>query len=85
MTTINGMQAVTFDGDDYFEGPTTVSGLQGSSNRTPIKGQYIGFLDDLFVEPEFRGQKIAQKLISHLKSLSKANNWGGIRWITHSS
>lgn len=51
----------------------------------PIKGQYIGFLDDLFVEPKFRGQKIAQKLISHLKLLSKANNWNGIRWITHSS
>jgi len=51
----------------------------------PIKGQYIGFLDDLFVEPEFRGQQIAQKLISYLKSLSKTNNWNGIRWITHSS
>ena len=51
----------------------------------PVKGQYIGFLDDLFVEPEFRGQKIAQKLIGHLKSLSTANNWDGIRWITHSS
>ena len=51
----------------------------------PIKGQYIGFLDDLFVEPDFRGKKIAQKLITHLKSLSKANNWDGIRWITHSS
>jgi ribosomal protein S18 acetylase RimI-like enzyme len=51
----------------------------------PIKGQYIGFLDDLFVKPEFRSQKIAQKMISHLKSLSKANNWNGIRWITHSS
>jgi ribosomal protein S18 acetylase RimI-like enzyme len=51
----------------------------------PIKAQYIGFLDDLFVEPNFRGQKIAQKLITHLKSLSKANNWDGIRWITHSS
>ena len=51
----------------------------------PIKGQYIGFLDDLFVEPEFRCQQIAQKLISHLKSLSKDNNWDGIRWITHSS
>ena len=38
----------------------------------PIKGQYIGFLDDLFVEPESRGQKIAQKLISHLKSLSES-------------
>ena len=51
----------------------------------PIKGEYVGFLDDLFVQQEFRGKKIAQKLISHLKSLSKANNWKGIRWITHSS
>ena len=51
----------------------------------PIKGQYIGFLDDLFVEPDFRVQKIAQTLINHLKSLSKTNNWDGIRWITHSS
>ena len=51
----------------------------------PIKGKYIGFLDDLFVKPEMRGQKIAQKLINHLKSLSKFNNWDGIRWITHSS
>ena len=51
----------------------------------PITGQYICFLDDLFVEPEFRGQQIAQKLISQLKSLSQANNWDGVRWITHSS
>ena len=51
----------------------------------PIKGQYIGFLDDLFVEPEFRGQQIAQKLISYLKSLSKAKTWTVIRWITLSS
>ena len=51
----------------------------------PIKGQYIGFLDDLFVEPNFRGQKIAQKLINYLKALSKDNNWDGIRWITHFS
>tara|TARA_B110000263_G_scaffold183197_1_gene160822 strand:+ start:150 stop:587 length:438 start_codon:yes stop_codon:yes gene_type:complete len=51
----------------------------------PLKGQYIGFLDDLFVEPNYRGQKIGQKLIEYLKSLSKANNWCGIRWTTHSS
>ena len=25
----------------------------------PINGQYIGFLDDLFVEPNFRRKKIA--------------------------
>tara|TARA_B100001057_G_C22326898_1_gene747912 strand:- start:148 stop:585 length:438 start_codon:yes stop_codon:yes gene_type:complete len=51
----------------------------------PIKGQYVGFLDDLFVLPNYRRQKIAQKLINHLKFLSKENNWNGIRWITHSS
>ena len=51
----------------------------------PIKGQYVGFLDDLFVEPDFRRKKIAKKLIAHLKSLTKTNNWSGIRWITHSS
>ncbi|MSP11115.1 MAG: GNAT family N-acetyltransferase [Pelagibacteraceae bacterium] len=51
----------------------------------PIKAKYIGFLDDLFVDPDFRGQKIAQKLINHLKSLSNSNNWDGIRWTTHSS
>jgi GNAT superfamily N-acetyltransferase len=51
----------------------------------PLKGQYMCFLDDLFVEPNYRGQKIAQKLIKYLKSLSKTNNWCGIRWITHSS
>ena len=51
----------------------------------PLKGQYVGFLDDLFVEPNYRGQKIAQKLIKYLKSLSKDNNWCGIRWTTHSS
>ena len=45
----------------------------------------IGFLDDLFVDEHFRGQKIAQKLIKYLESLSKENNWNGIRWITHSS
>ena len=51
----------------------------------PIKGKYICFLDDLFVDENFRGQKIAQKLIKYLESLSKKNNWEGIRWITHSS
>ena len=51
----------------------------------PLKGKNIGFLDDLFVDPNFRGKKIAQKLIIHLKSISKDNNWDSIRWTTHSS
>ena len=51
----------------------------------PLKGEYIGFLDDLFVDPDFRRQKIGLKLINYLKSLSKLNNWDGIRWTTHYS
>jgi len=51
----------------------------------PLKGKYIGFLDDLFVDPNFRGKKIGQKLIIALKDISKSNDWQVIRWITHSS
>ena len=51
----------------------------------PIEGEYFGFIDDLFVDPDFRGKKVAKKIMSHLKSLSLENNWGGIRWITNSS
>ena len=40
----------------------------------PIKGKHICFLDDLFVDENFRGQKIAQKLIKYLETLSKDNN-----------
>ena len=51
----------------------------------PIKGGYIGFLDDLFVDPGFRRQKIGQKLIKHLKEMTITNDWQTIRWITHSN
>ena len=51
----------------------------------PLKGKYIGFLDDLFVDPNFRGKKIGQKLIIALKDIAKSNDWQVIRWITHSN
>ena len=51
----------------------------------PLKGKYIGFLDDLFVDSNFRGKKIGQKLIIALKDIAKSNDWQVIRWITHSS
>ena len=51
----------------------------------PLKGKYIGFLDDLFVDPNFRRKKIGEKLIIALKDMAKPNDWQVIRWITHSS
>ena len=49
----------------------------------PLKGQDIGFLDDLFVEPIHRGKKIGEKLLNELKNISKSKGWNLIRWLTH--
>ena len=32
----------------------------------PLKGKYIGFLDDLFVDPKYRGQRIGEKILDEL-------------------
>ena len=49
---------------------------------SPLKGKYIGYLDDIFVDPEYRGQKIGEKLLDKIKEISKANNWNLVRWQT---
>ena len=48
----------------------------------PLKGNYVGFLDDLFVDPNYRGKKIGEKLLNELKKISKSKGWDLIRWIT---
>ena len=50
----------------------------------PLRGHDIGFLDDLFVDPKYRGQKIGEKILNELKIISKSKGWNLIRWITHS-
>ena len=49
---------------------------------SPLRGKNIGFLDDLFVHPNFRGRKIAEEIINKLNEISKEIGWGLIRWIT---
>ena len=49
---------------------------------SPLRGQDIGFLDDLFVDPKHRGQKIGKKLLNKIKEISKANDWNLVRWQT---
>ena len=48
----------------------------------PLTGKDIGFLDDLFVEPKYRGQKIGEKILNELKKISNSKGWNLIRWIT---
>ena len=49
---------------------------------SPLKGKYIGYLDDIFVDPEYRGQKIGKKLLNEIKEISKTNGWDLVRWQT---
>jgi len=49
---------------------------------SPLKGKYIGYLDDIFVDPEYRDQKIGRKLLEKIKEISKSNNWNLVRWQT---
>ena len=48
----------------------------------PLKGNNIGFLDDLYVDPEHRGKRIGEKILNKLKEISKSKEWNLIRWIT---
>ncbi len=49
---------------------------------SPLRGQEIGFLDDLFVDPECRGMGVAEKLIAAVKEEGQDQGWPVIRWIT---
>ena len=49
---------------------------------SPLRGKNIGFLDDLYVHPNYRGRKIGEDIINKLNEISKERGWGLIRWIT---
>ena len=49
---------------------------------SPLRGALVGFLDDLFVSPDARGQGVVEKLYAALNELGKQQGWPFIRWIT---
>ena len=51
---------------------------------SPLRGSLVGFLDDLYIHPDFRGSGAVQLLFKELKSIAKKNNWPYVRWITAS-
>jgi GNAT superfamily N-acetyltransferase len=48
----------------------------------PLTGTTAGFLDDLFVAPELRGQRVADQLIEAVAALGRARGWTLLRWLT---
>jgi GNAT superfamily N-acetyltransferase len=48
----------------------------------PLYAGQGGFLDDLFVDPAARGQRVADALIGAVADEGRRRGWGLIRWIT---
>ena len=51
---------------------------------SPLRGSLIGFLDDLYVHPDYRGSGVVQSLFRELKLLAEKKDWPYVRWITAS-
>lgn len=49
---------------------------------SPLRGAYIGFLDDLFVDPAARGNNVGEAMFAYLEGVRAARGWPVIRWIT---
>ena len=49
---------------------------------SPLRGARAGFLDDLFVKPEYRGQGVVDALFKELKDEARDRSWPFVRWIT---
>ncbi len=49
---------------------------------SPLRGAEVGFLDDLFVDPEHRGCGAAEALLREIDTIAAARGWGVVRWIT---
>ena len=49
---------------------------------SPLRGADLGFLDDLFVDPEERGGRIGEALINHVCDIARVRGWSSLRWIT---
>ena len=47
-----------------------------------LSGKNIGFLDGLFVDANFRGKRIGEKLLKKLKDIAGYKNWDFVRWIS---
>lgn len=48
----------------------------------PALGQDMGYLDDLYVDPQVRGQAVGRRLIAHVAEVGRQRGWGIVRWTT---
>lgn len=86
--TLDQIWAWLFDAEMDFHGLVVRNGdqlaglLHYRGMPSPLRGQMIGFADDLFVDPRYRGQGVARELAGALRERARARGWPIVRWIT---
>jgi ribosomal protein S18 acetylase RimI-like enzyme len=48
----------------------------------PLRGEIAGYLDDLFVDPRFRGSGAVDALFDAIRELGADRGWKIVRWTT---
>lgn len=48
----------------------------------PLHGAMMGFLDDLFVDPTVRGERIGEAIFDRLRAICQERGWASMRWLT---
>lgn len=49
---------------------------------SPLRGEFTGYLDDLFVAPAARGTGAFEALMTAIRDLAATEGWANVRWIT---
>lgn len=49
---------------------------------SPSRGMEVGFLNDLFVDPDARGGRIGEALLDELRRVAGTRGWPFVRWMT---
>lgn len=73
------VEAIVVVADDSSE-PAGIAHLR--SWVRPLRGEIAGYLDDLFVDPEFRGTGAVDALFEAINHLGVERDWNIIRWTT---
>lgn len=48
----------------------------------PLKGEVAGYLDDLFIDPDYRGTGAVDALFDAIRLLASDRGWSIVRWTT---
>ncbi len=71
---------------DFAEVDGVVRGLVHSiDHRSCWMKEYSCYLQDLFVAPKCRGQRLGRRLIEHVYAQAKARVCARVHWLTHES